>query len=398
MVKLTGYLQGRGRIGQMVVSSVAGESIARAYQPSVANPSTPAQVNQRARMKLASQMASVLSPVIAIPRKGLSSARNQFVSKNFAAFSAQDGNAMVTIENLQLTNGNAGLPLIVATRSNENGLQISLAEAAEQSVSRVVYNVFAKSTEQELQFVDSVVVEQPGNDGLFPASLGFRSGELVIFAYGMRDLSAAASAKYGQMKVASGTDIAVLVARRSIDASNFAFTKTRGGTMAADSNQLVIVPDGYSRLFLTATPGGSVQGAGVYENGSVIEITAVPAQGYRFAGWYWNTTGVKMADAATTTIGIDGSTIDLIARFVEDVPQVQILLQTDALDVEASVEGEGLYDVGSQVTISTSSSDPTANFQGWKKQGQSGTVSTQKTYTFTASADETYIAVWGTEL
>ena len=51
-MKLVGILgSGSGKLGSSVFSTVAGETVVRQYQPTVANPNTEAQVNQRARMK-----------------------------------------------------------------------------------------------------------------------------------------------------------------------------------------------------------------------------------------------------------------------------------------------------------------------------------------------------------
>jgi hypothetical protein len=39
---------------------------------------------------------------------------------------------------------------------------------------------------------------------------------------------------------------------------------------------------------VTATDGGTVSGAGGFTRGSEVTVTAVPVEGYRFAGWYEN--------------------------------------------------------------------------------------------------------------
>ena len=46
-MKIRGYLKGKGKLGNIVLSTVAGETIARDYNPEVANPNTAAQVEQR---------------------------------------------------------------------------------------------------------------------------------------------------------------------------------------------------------------------------------------------------------------------------------------------------------------------------------------------------------------
>ncbi len=45
-----------GKLGAVVFSTSGGATISREYNPHVANPNTDAQINQRARMKLMSQL------------------------------------------------------------------------------------------------------------------------------------------------------------------------------------------------------------------------------------------------------------------------------------------------------------------------------------------------------
>ena len=214
------YGKTTGKIGSIVFSTSGGETIAREYNPNVSNPSTPAQVNQRARLKLMSQLSAALAPVIAIPKQGLVSARNAFTKLNFENSMAQNGVAQITYENVQLTNGNLGLPTIEATRAQGSGISINLAEDASKAVSRVVYILYRKTSEQRLQFVSSVIAEAAGGNGTFPATLPYTEGDIVLYAYGMRDTSESASAKYGNMQVANAVDVARLTAYRNISSED----------------------------------------------------------------------------------------------------------------------------------------------------------------------------------
>ena len=139
-----------GKIGSVVFSTSGGMTIAREYNPHVANPSTTAQVDQRARMKLMSQIAASVAPSLAMQKSGLVSARNKFTKINFGNSYALNGVAQVSYENLQLTEGNLGLPQIVAYAYEEGiyrSLDIYFGEEPNANVSRVVYNVFTKTQE-----------------------------------------------------------------------------------------------------------------------------------------------------------------------------------------------------------------------------------------------------------
>lgn len=397
------YGKTTGKIGSIVFSTSGGETIAREYNPNVSNPNTMAQINQRARLKLMSQLSAALAPVIAIPKKGLVSARNQFTKMNFEQSMADNGVAQITYENVQLTNGNLGLPTIEATRALGSGISINLAEDAHLAVNRVVYILYRKTSEQKLQFVTSVVVEGAGADGTFPATLPYTDGDIVLYAYGMRDTSESASAKYGNMQVANAIDVARLTAYRNISSEDFQFTETRGATMYADQNELTPVPEGSARVFVTALGGGSVSGGGVYVIGTQVTITATPQEGYVFAGWRDNSSQQLVSNSETYTFELQGTT-DLVAVFNAELPGTTISLTIRANDAGiaagATVSSGGQSGTsiqrtitsGSSITISATDAPEGLRFDGWYTGGQR--ITTELEYTYTPLASGTLLAVY----
>lgn len=397
-MKLTGISgTGSGRVGSMVFSVNAGQQIVRQYQPNVSNPSTESQVNQRAKLKLMSQLAASLAPIIVIPKNGLKSSRNQFIAKNFENASASAGAAQITIENVQLTNGNAGLPAIVATRSAAVGVSVALAERCDAAISRVVYAMYSKTSENTLQYVQSVIAENAGADGTFPATLYYTEGDIVLFAYGMKDLSAKATARYTNLNAASGVDIANLLMTRRINTADYQFTRTRGATMFAGENEITPVPEGYARVFVTATNGGSVTGSGTFEIGTNVTVTATPNQGYAFKGWRNNGSQEYISNNPQYTFELEGLT-DLVADFEdESLVQYSVELSTYPSAVPiAQVSGAGTYNNGAQVTLHAPQSWDDYDFDGWRlaTAGANEFLSTQKDYTFTISGNMDIIAVF----
>lgn len=229
-MKLQGFLKGVGKIENIVVSQMGGVSIARAYQPNVSNPKTEKQVDQRARLKLASQIAAAVSPVIAIPKIGLISSRNAFIKKNMDLITAEQGTAQMMLAKIQLTNGSNPLPPLKAAFSDNGYFTFGLVSDPGDSISRMVYCLFKKTADGRLEFFKSYVTENPtaqkdwlyGEDGL--------DGEIVVYGYGIKDLSTSASVKYDSYNIASGADIAKLVSTRTMSASDYQFTKTNGVT------------------------------------------------------------------------------------------------------------------------------------------------------------------------
>lgn len=314
-MKLNGFVgTGSGKMGASVFSVNSGSQIVRQYQPVVANPSTAAQVNQRARMKLMSQVAAAMAPVIAIPKAGLVSARNQFIRKNFDSCIAADGVAQVTYENLQLTAGNLGFPAISATRAAEGGaISINLSSAPSGDISRVVYIMYRK-TQNQMEYVASRIVKERGESNNFPATFPASSGDVILFAYGMKDSNAQATAKYENYKVTSASDIATLVASRAIAFGDFTFTQTRGTTIASSSQGTVVVPEGQAMVYVTTAGPGRATGSGPHDIGSEVTVVATPNAGATFLGWKINGSNSYISTALSYTFTLQEA-IDLVAVF-----------------------------------------------------------------------------------
>lgn len=327
------YGKTTGKIGSIVFSTSGGETIAREYNPHVANPNTMSQVNQRARMKLMSQLSAALSPVIAMRKEGLVSARNKFVKRNFDASYASDGVAQISYENVQLTQGNAGLPVITWIVTNQGGttsLNAYFEEAPSANISRVVWCLFRKTDEGKLAFVESLIstTRQPAGEPVYFAATfrnivaDVQTAELqanyVIYAYGMSDTSESATARYGNLNVQNATDIARLVATRTISFEDYQFTQTRGASANSGSGQSEDVPAGSARVFVTALgTGGSVSGGGTFEIGTQVTVVATPASGYVFDRWIYNGTNQTASTSASYTFTLNEQT-DLVAVFAAD--------------------------------------------------------------------------------
>lgn len=320
MGKITSlYGKTTGKIGSIVFATSGGETIAREYNPHVANPNTMAQVNQRARLKLMSQLSAALAPSIVMTKEGLVSRRNKFTKKNMDACYASDGVAQISYENVQLTEGSTGLPQVTARwAGEEQELGIALASAAAANVSRVVYSIFQKTDEGSLALIQSAIVErdQSGTFVYEPSNSNAWSGmELVIYAYGMSDTSEAATARYGNLNVQNGSDIARLVASRTISYEDYQFTQTRGITMGADGQAVTPTPAGQARVYVTALgSGGTVSGGGTFTIGNNVTVTATPAAGYTFSRWIYNGTNTTASTSAAYTFELQGQ-VDLVAVF-----------------------------------------------------------------------------------
>lgn len=318
------YGKTTGKIGSIVFATSGGETIAREYNPHVANPSTMAQVNQRARMKLMSQLSACLSPSIVMTKDGLVSRRNKFTKRNMRSCYANNGTAQITYENVQLTEGSIGLPQIIASIdvNGETGiseLSVSLASAPAINVSRIVYSIFEKTDEGKLQLLYSAIAETRSVGSAFfkitePAS-PFENKEIVIYAYGMVDTSEKATANFGNLNVQNGTDLAILVANRTISYEDYQFTQTRGATLGTDGEPITPTTPGSFRVWVTASGNGTVSGGGTYEQGQQVTLTATPNAGASFVKWVRNGETQTYSTTNPLVIASIQNNFDLVAIF-----------------------------------------------------------------------------------
>ena len=303
-----------GKIGGVVFSTSGGIQITREYNPNVANPNTQAQVNQRARMKLMSQLSASMAPVITMQKMGLVSARNQFTKRNFGYSYVSNGEAQISYENIQLTQGNAALPRI-NSGGEPGAYYLELQETADTSVSRVVWIVYRKTAEGKLQLKYSAVETNPGITGTFRHVLpaNWSPDNYVYYAYGMKDMNAKATAQYGDLNVTTANDLATLVATRKISMTDYQFTQTRGAT-SNGGQPVEPTPAGKARVYVTANGPGAVQGAGLFDIGSNVTVVATPNEFARFEGWYLNGSSQKISAAESYTFQLNETT-DLVAQF-----------------------------------------------------------------------------------
>lgn len=226
MAKFYGSAVKTGKLGGSVFAIRNGEVIERQYQPVVLNPSTPLQIAARARLKLMSQLAAVMAPVIAIKKIGSVSSRNRFVSLNYGVSTYSNDTAEVELSGIKLTKSVVSLTDISATRA-QGSLDLSLVGSV-PNLSRVVYCIFAKQPDNTLRFVGSQVATTPGADSLWPATQS-NVGALpyVVYAYGVRDNTEAARAKFGDLEVLSAETVAKLVVSSAVTEADITLTETK---------------------------------------------------------------------------------------------------------------------------------------------------------------------------
>lgn len=228
-MKLQGVFgKGSGKVGASVWAVSGGEQIVREYNKEVSNPNTDAQVAQRAKLKLMSQLGAALAPALGFAKKGLVSARNQFVSHNIGISSFEGDFASVPVTKLQLTPSNVEIAVLAQPTYAGGVLGIEMAADVTGVAKRVVYVICKQTTENQLVYVMSKVVSEAGANGTFPTTISDLSGDVIVYAYGVKDLNSAATMRYDNYESQSGDDLADLEVIKLFRTADYGLTKTVG--------------------------------------------------------------------------------------------------------------------------------------------------------------------------
>lgn len=240
-----------GKLADTVMSVRNGEQIARKYQPVVYNPSTPAQVATRAKMKLMSQLSAVLAPAIAIERIGSVSSRNLFTKRNYQFATFENNQADITLTSVQLTNSAVGMPLIAAART-ENAIRVLVDQSSSIAfgnldADEVIYALVSKGLDTKLRLVDVKKVTKE-ESATFETTFPIVATECVVYAYAIRYNSETARATYGDVTATPAETIAKLLVSRAISSADVTVSETVAATLAAlASAQNAAAPDSDTR-------------------------------------------------------------------------------------------------------------------------------------------------------
>lgn len=219
--------KGSGKLGSSVFAISGGEQIVRQYNPVVSNPNTPAQVAQRAKLKLMSQLAADLAPVIAIPKDGLKSTRNIFVSKNIGLATYDNDEAAIDVAKLQITPGTSHIGQLTVER--DGGSIVALIQGGTpDDVTDVVYALFEVGEDSQLILIDSAIESEPGQNNEFVHQFNSLAADGVVLAYGIRGNVVGESVAYGNYDAEDATGLAQLAVTKKIKNAATTLTKTAG--------------------------------------------------------------------------------------------------------------------------------------------------------------------------
>ena len=134
-------------------------------------------------------------------------------------------------------------------------------------------------------------------------------------------------------------------------------------------------------ISVSAGVGGNASGSNTYDCGESCTVTAEPAAGYTFDGWYESNSRVSTSTSYTFTVTAART---LEARFTQDTYSVSVSANPAA---GGTVNGGGnTFTYGASCTV-TAAANPGYTFTGWFEDNTR--VSTSTSYTFTVTAAHT---------
>jgi len=150
------------------------------------------------------------------------------------------------------------------------------------------------------------------------------------------------------------------------------------------------VPIGRFAVNLSSSPpaGGTTTGAGSFDVGTSVTVSARPNAGYTFVDWTENGTRVSTSSNIQFTLNANRT---FVANF-RAIPASQFaVLLTSSPAAGGTTDGEGAYPAGTSVTI-TSVANTGYTFTNWTDLASGAVVSTSPNYTFALTANRTLVA------
>ena len=216
MAKFYGNAVKTGRVGASVFRVNRGVTVESQYQPNVSNPSTTLQVEQRAKMKLASQVAAVMAmEVKPFGRDKMASSRNLFIKALFDqnAISYANGKASLDTVKVRLTSSRLDVLNGVSATGTPQGATITgnvVPEFADKVMG--IRIVVLKALEVPGSDPDLVVVAAktvvPSNNSFSTDVAVSRGATITVLLYAYMPESEAAVLRY--QNIVANTDDAIV--------------------------------------------------------------------------------------------------------------------------------------------------------------------------------------------
>ena len=232
MAKFYGGYVKSGKLGSSVFAISKGVTIERQYQPRVFNPQTKGQVSQRAKFKLLSAMASIVSPFVCFITEGLQTQANMFIRRNIQFVSVSGEIANISMPNVQISGGSNSFVTPTFTITTGTGKGTISAEDVENAGYDGVVFLVVGTRRPNVGRITGKVVLAPSEGAFsieFPTASRFP--EYHLYAYGIK-LTDRGISTYGDLNSISESVVQLSVSRlisegmMTASATSYAFARS----------------------------------------------------------------------------------------------------------------------------------------------------------------------------
>ena len=231
-----------------------------------------------------------------------------------------------------------------------------------------------------------------GDEGKFHDVLNYTADAVVLYAYGMKDLEAGITSKFGNMSAPSAEEVAQLLISNTENMASVQLTKTAGLTMAAGENTGDSDDVEHLTVSLVISGNGSAVGGGRFEAGQTATLRATPDEEATFVAWKANNASGQVLSTANPYSFEVEQNMTICAVFQGGpTPHYNINLSADPTN-GGTVSGGGSKEEGSSCTVVATPAEGMM-FDGWFENGQ--LVSNNASYTFTVERARTLVAQFG---
>lgn len=163
-----------------------------------------------------------------------------------------------------------------------------------------------------------------------------------------------------------------------------AYAKTSSGVEYGDEKSFTTQNGCTINVFADPTAGGTVTGAGVYQQGQNCIVTATANSGYTFTNWTED--GTVVSSNISYSFTVSGSR-NLTANFSLKTYTINVSVASGDI---GTVSGGGEYGQGKSCTVTATPNNPICSFLNWTENGE--VVSSNTSYTFTVTRDRDLVA------
>lgn len=229
-----------GKKAGLVIYRVGDTLLAREYNPHPKNPRTKLQVIQRSKIKFVSQLCAIFRFFLAIYTDYEHGVRAYFQKYLYSLVNDEDEDFNTHLRHIQITNG---LDVLGSLQRGSISLEgkiytyFAIVSTPPEDISRVLYFLFKRTELGGLTFVNYHNADERGpidnyyyyrwiSEDVHRTLDDGADTDYYCYAFGMKDLSARATAIWNDLTEEQQMNIAELIKEGKVNPSRYTFTRS----------------------------------------------------------------------------------------------------------------------------------------------------------------------------